>query len=537
MLDDLYMDRLETTLRCTHALSGLSVAELVEHSVRLREGVLTREGAFCALTGQFTGRSPKDKYIGRATYSANRVHWAPVNQPMDPQHFARLYDRVLRYIENASRPTFVGVGFVRAGSTHLPIRVVTERAWHNLFAKQLFLRPDETDNPEDKGPAGLAEFTILDFPSVKSIPRTDGTRSETCIAVSFEQRIILITGTEYAGEIKKSVFSVANGLYPELGLLPMHCSANESRDGQRSALFFGLSGTGKTTLSADPQRRLVGDDEHTWGADGVANIEGGCYAKCIHLTREHEPQIWDAIRFGTILENVDVDPHTRRSDYDSSKWTENTRAAYPVEFIAEAKPSGRTGHPQAVLFLTADATGVLPPIARLTREQAMYHFLSGYTSKLAGTERGVTEPEPTFSSCFGAPFLPLHPMTYAQLLGERLTEHDAVVYWVNTGWSGGAYGVGQRMQLAMTRRLVEAATSGELTEAEWDVEPVFGLAIPRSVTGVKTSLLNPANAWEDEEAYAHAARTLARQFRLNAERFRDHPEAAAVIATGGPLWE
>ncbi|MCY0874887.1 MAG: phosphoenolpyruvate carboxykinase (ATP) [Firmicutes bacterium] len=543
MIEALLAERLNTTLRCAHAYTNLSAAQLVEHSLRRREAVLTKDGAVAAQTGKFTGRSPKDKYIVQDDYTTSRVHFGAVNQPMDAATFHRLYERAIHHIESASSAPYVFSGFAGAGQVRWPIRVITEYAWHSLFSHQLFIRPTPVEARQMTSDSLPDAWTIIDLPSVKANPVTDGTHSDTCIAISFTERTVLLLNTEYAGEIKKSVFTIINALCPEQGLLPMHCSANVEPGGSNPALFFGLSGTGKTTLSADPSRRLIGDDEHIWERDGIANVEGGCYAKCLHLTREHEPQIWSAIRFGTVLENVDVDPDTREVDFASARLTENTRAAYPIEYIEGAVIPGIAGHPRTIIFLTADASGVLPPIARLSKAQAMYHYLAGYTSKLAGTERGVTNPEATFSACFGAPFLPLHPTIYAKLLGDLLDRYDARVYLVNTGWTGGPYGVGQRMPLAITRQLVQAALSGNLGAAlDWEHEPVFGLAVPKAGTHftehfpeIPTQLLTPRLTWADPEAYDVAARALVERFRAAMQTYAGYNAFDAIVQDGGPL--
>lgn len=543
MIEALFTERLDTILRCVRSYTNLPAAQLVEHSVRRREAELTQEGALCAHTGTFTGRSPKDKYIVRDAYSASRVHFGKVNQPMDEMTFARLYEKALHHIESATSTTYVFSGFAGARQARWPIRVVTEFAWHSLFAHQLFIRPTTQEAEQIAAGALPAAWTVIDLPSVTADPTVHGTHSETCIAISFAQRIVLILGTEYAGEIKKSIFTVINALCPEQGLLPMHCSANVEADGSNPALFFGLSGTGKTTLSTDPFRRLIGDDEHIWESEGIANVEGGCYAKCLHLSAASEPQIWSAIRFGTVLENVDVDQKTREANFASARLTENTRAAYPVEYIEGAVIPGVGDHPRTIIFLTADASGVLPPIARLTKAQAMYHYLAGYTSKLAGTERGVTEPESTFSACFGAPFLPLHPTVYARLLGDLLDRHEAAVYLVNTGWTGGPYGVGQRMPLIVTRKLVQAALSGDLNEhVRWEQEGIFGLAIPCAQSGdwstlfpdIPSTLLAPRNTWLDPEAYDAAAKKLAERFSLAMHAFGGDPAFDLILREGGP---
>ncbi len=494
---------------------NLGPARLIEEALHRGEGMLTSGGALVVRTGQFTGRSPKDKYIVRDPDTEALVDWGPVNQPMSEEQFERLYDRMLTFWQG--QEVFVQDCFAGADPAYtLPIRVVTQRAWHALFARQLFIRPD----PERTG-EHVPDFTVLFAPSFYADPEKDGTNSKTCIAINFRKRVVLIGGTEYAGEMKKSIFSVLNHLLPLRGVLPMHCSANVGADG-RVALFFGLSGTGKTTLSADPRRRLVGDDEHGWSDDGIFNFEGGCYAKCIKLSKDKEPQIWDAIRFGTVLENVVVDPGRRRVDFDSDEITENTRAAYQVEFIENALIPGLAGHPSHVLLLTADAFGVLPPISRLTVEQAMYHFLSGYTAKVAGTERGLGKaPAATFSACFAAPFLPQRPQVYAEMLGEKLRRHKVTCFLVNTGWIGGPYGVGERMNLQYTRAMVNAALDGKLDHVPTVEHPVFRLAVPKMVPDVPAELLDPRGMWRDKDAYDRASEDLSARFRSNFEKFGD----------------
>ncbi len=474
---------------CRHGIAdfeiahwNLGAAQLIEKSLQRQESLLASDGALVVETGEYTGRSPKDKYIVREPDTEASVDWGSVNQPMPAQIFDQIYARLMKSLESGE--LFVQDCFAGADADYsLPIRVVTQRAWHALFARQLFIRPDREKTEEH-----VPEFTVFFAPDFSASPENDGTRSKTCIAINFKKRAVIIAGTEYAGEVKKSIFTVLNYLLPARRVFPMHCSANVGADG-RVALFFGLSGTGKTTLSADPGRRLIGDDEHGWSAQGVFNFEGGCYAKCIRLSREKEPQIWNAIRFGTVLENVVMDPATRRLDFDSEALTENTRAAYPIEFIEDAVIPGVGGHPSHILFLTADAFGVLPPISRLNPEQAMYHFLSGYTAKLAGTERGLGgEPQATFSACFGAPFLPRRPMEYAKMLGERMREHDVKCYLVNTGWVGGAAGVGHRMVLQYTRAMVGAAVHGELDGVETRPHPVFEVGVPVECPGVPSEI-------------------------------------------------
>ncbi|MDN5347130.1 MAG: phosphoenolpyruvate carboxykinase [Clostridia bacterium] len=491
---------------------NLPVARLIEMALARGEGILTPSGALNVRTGKYTGRSPKDKFIVDTPGVHEKIAWGSVNRPISKEKFDRLYARLTAYLQR--RDLFIFDGFCGADPRYrLSIRVINEFAWQNLFARQLFLRP----TPEELE-SHLPEFTVISAPGFRATPELDGTRSEAFIILNFEKRVVIIGGTSYAGEIKKSMFTAMNYLLPQKGVLPMHCSANVGRDGG-VALFFGLSGTGKTTLSADPDRFLIGDDEHGWTDDGIFNLEGGCYAKCIRLSRENEPQIWEAIRFGAVLENVVVDPETRVVDFDSDTLTENTRAAYPVDFIPGAVIPGVGGHPKTIIFLTADAFGVLPPIAKLTPEQAMYHFLSGYTSKLAGTERGITEPEATFSACFGAPFLPLPPTVYAQMLGERIQRHRTKIYLVNTGWSGGAYGVGHRINLKFTRAMVRAALDGSLEKVEYRPHPVFKILMPVSCPGVPAEILDPRQTWEDKEAYDRAAWELAGRFCRNFARF------------------
>jgi phosphoenolpyruvate carboxykinase (ATP) len=491
---------------------NLAPAALCEHAVRRKEGILTSLGAFAAFTGARTGRSPKDKFIVREPSVEAHINWGPVNQPVSPATFAHLRDLVTAYLQN--RELFVFDGFAAADPKHrISLRVVSEKAWHNLFARCLFRRPT---------PAELQSFTpqwtVLHAPDFHPDPARDGTNSEVMVAISFEQKLVVAAGPHYAGEIKKSIFTILNYLLPRAGVLSMHCSANVGAGGD-VALFFGLSGTGKTTLSADPERRLIGDDEHGWGDEGVFNIEGGCYAKTIKLSREKEPQIYDAIRFGCVLENVPIDPFTRVPDFDSAVFTENTRAAYPIDFIPGHEASGRGGHPANIFFLTCDAFGVLPPIARLSPDQAMQQFLCGYTAKLAGTETGVTEPGATFSTCFGAPFMPLPPKVYGNMLKERMQRFHVPVYLVNTGWSGGGVGVGSRMKLAWTRTLLKAAMTGALKNVPFATDPVFGLSVPTACPDVPSEVLMPRNTWTDRAAYDATAAKLKGMFDAEAKKY------------------
>jgi phosphoenolpyruvate carboxykinase (ATP) len=504
---------------------NLHPAFLVEHALRRGEARLAANGALVAETGQRTGRSPKDKFLVKDQTTAQPVQWGAVNQPIEPERFDALFRRVVAYLEQKPE-LFVQDLYAGADPRYrLPIRVINELAWHNLFVHQLFVRPslEELASHEPR-------FYVVAAPEFQADPERDGVNSAAFILGDFTRRIILIGGTRYAGEMKKSIFGVMNFLLPAQGVFPMHCSANVDAKGN-AALFFGLSGTGKTTLSADHERRLIGDDEHGWSKDGIFNFEGGCYAKCIRLSQKNEPQIWDALRFGSVLENVILDPVTRAPDYNDDSITENTRAAYPVDYIENAVIPGVGGHPTEVVFLTADAFGVLPPISRLTPEQAMYHFLSGYTARVAGTEAGVgSEPQATFSTCFGAPFLPLAPKVYAGMLGERLKQHNAQCWLVNTGWQGGKYGTGKRMNLPYTRAMVRAAVDGRLEKAEFETEPAFGLSIPKSCPDVPDEILNPRNSWKDKQEYDSTAADLAERFARNFEKF-DAPEE---VRNAGP---
>ncbi|HOB39849.1 phosphoenolpyruvate carboxykinase (ATP) [Candidatus Darwinibacter acetoxidans] len=501
--------RLAAVLNRPSTRFNLSAPQLVEAALRRGEGRLSSTGAFSTTTGKYTGRSPNDKFIVEDEVTRDTVAWGKVNVPFSEEKFHKIYDLVLDFLEQRDE-LFVFDGYVGAHPDHsMPLRVINQYAWQNLFARQLFIRP-----PREALQGHEPQFTVIAVPGLQAVPERDGTNSEAFVIVSFKERVVLIGGTAYAGEIKKSIFTVMNYLLPRDGVLSMHCSANVGADG-RTALFFGLSGTGKTTLSADPQRRLVGDDEHGWSEGGIFNLEGGCYAKCINLSREHEPQIWDAIRFGAVLENVVLDPHEHIADYADGSLTENTRCAYPLDYIPGRVDPSIAGHPTAVVFLTADAFGVLPPISILEDEQIMYHFISGYTSKLAGTERGIKEPEATFSACFGEPFLPLSPLKYAEMLKERVNKHGAKVFLINTGWSGGPYGVGQRISLKHTRRMVTAALSGELDHVETRLDPIFGFKVPVSCPDVPSEILDPKKTWDDPAAYDAKARELAKAFQAN----------------------
>jgi phosphoenolpyruvate carboxykinase (ATP) len=492
---------------------NLGTAQLVEKAIQRREGLLASGGGLVVRTGDQTGRSPRDKFVVRDAGTENTVNWGSVNQPFLPEQFDRLYGKLLAYLQ--ARDLFVQDCYAGADPQYqIPIRVITELAWHNLFARQLFVRahPERTDSH-------VPQFTVIDAPGFRAEAADDGTNSDVFVIINFSKKLVIIGGTQYAGEMKKAIFSVLNYYLPTQDVLPMHCSANIGTDNE-TALFFGLSGTGKTTLSADPARRLIGDDEHGWAPSGIFNFEGGCYAKCIRLRRETEPQIWDAIRFGTVLENVAVDSELRLLDYDDTTFTENTRAAYPVTFIDNAVVPGLGGHPKNIIFLTCDAFGVLPPLSRLSPDQAMFHFLNGYTAKVAGTERGLgKEPEATFSSCFGSPFLPRNPEVYAEMLGRKMTQQGSACWLINTGWSGGPYGVGNRMSLPITRALVTEALSGSLAKADYRIDPVFKVQVPVACPNVDSKALDPRATWSDPKAYDKAAADLAARFRKNFSKF------------------
>jgi phosphoenolpyruvate carboxykinase (ATP) len=503
-----------------------TTSQLYTHALTGGEAALAESGPLVVDTGRFTGRSPKDKFVVREPGSEDRIWWGDVNHELSEEHFEGLRGKVVAHLERQER-LYVVDAFVGADPAHrLGVRVITAHPYHALFSKTMFIDPTP-EELEDFRP----DVVILHEPEVEADPEQDGTRTATFVALHPSRREVVIGGTFYAGEIKKSVFTVMNDLLPLEGVLPMHCSANVSRDETSVAIFFGLSGTGKTTLSADADRMLIGDDEHGWGDEGVFNFEGGCYAKTIRLSPDAEPEIWKAAHsFGTVLENVSVD-EAGVLDLDDDSKTENTRAAYKLEEIANALPTKQAGHPDAVVFLTADAFGVLPPIARLDREQALFYFLSGYTSKLAGTELGVTEPQPTFSTCFGAPFLPQPPTAYAELLGRKLDEHGSAVWLINTGWTGGPFGEGHRMPIQATRALLHAVLDGTLADVDFRDDPVFGFAVPVHAPGVDESLLDPRSTWADPEAYDRKARELAEKFR---ENFAKHDDAADEVVAAGP---
>lgn len=508
---------------------NLSPAVLYEEAIRRGEASLAAEGPLVAITGQHTGRAPNDKFVVREPSSEHQVHWGAVNRPIDEAQFETIHREMLAYLEG--RDLFVLDAWAGADPAYrMPIRAVTEFAWHNLFARNMFIPETDPSAQATHEPV----FTVIDAPTFKADPARHGTRSEVFVLVHFGRKLVLIGGTHYAGEIKKSIFSVLNYTLPLQGVLPMHCSANIGEKGD-TALFFGLSGTGKTTLSSDPHRQLIGDDEHGWSDTGVFNFEGGCYAKVIKLSAEAEPQIFATTRrFGTILENVVTDPASRALDLDDARYTENTRASYPLTFIDNAELSGHGGHPQNVIMLTADAYGVLPPIARLSPEGAMYHFLSGYTAKVAGTEKGVTEPKAAFSTGFGAPFLPLNPNVYARMLGEKIARHDVRVWLVNTGWTGGPYGSGRRMKIAYTRAMITAALTGQLDAVGYRTHPVFNLEMPTACPGVPADVLDPRSTWTDAAQYDAQAVRLAGMFVENFRKFeQDVPPAVKAAGPRG----
>ncbi|MGQ9805908.1 MAG: phosphoenolpyruvate carboxykinase (ATP) [Chlorobiales bacterium] len=502
---------------------NLSVNHLIEFAIRNGEGHLSNTGALVVKTGKKTGRSANDKFIVKEPTSQEKIWWEN-NKPFEPAHFDALHQKVLRYL--SEREFFVQDVFVGADKTYgLKVRVMTEFAWHSAFAKALFIRPtaEELTNFSP-------DFTVIDVPNFKANPEQDHTLSETFVVLNFEKKIVLIGGTGYAGEIKKSVFTIMNYLMPLRGVLSMHCSANVGTNGD-SAVFFGLSGTGKTTLSADPSRGLIGDDEHCWSETSIFNIEGGCYAKCINLSRENEPLIYDAIRYGAIVENVVMNEQTRAINFSDDSLTENTRCAYPIDFIPNAVLPSVGPKPKNIVFLTCDAFGVLPPISRLSPAQAMYHFLLGYTAKVAGTEIGIKEPTMTFSACFGAPFLPLHPTEYAKFLGEKIAKENVRVWLVNTGWSGGGIGVGKRMKIAHTRAMVNAALDSKLDHVDYVEDPIFKVSVPTTCPNVPSEVLIPKNTWADKEAYDQKALWLAKEFVKNFKKYEafatDEIKAAA----------
>ncbi|HWJ71486.1 MAG TPA: phosphoenolpyruvate carboxykinase [Sphingobium sp.] len=507
---------------------NLLTAPLVEAALRNGEGSLAKEGPLVVETGMHTGRAAKDKFIVRDATTEETIGWGKVNVAMSPAHFATLKADFLAAL-GEKKQLYVADLYGGSQPEHrVKVRIINELAWHNLFIRTLLVRPER-----DELAAFVPEYTIIDLPSFRADPARHGCRSETVIAVNFTEKLILIGGTAYAGEMKKSVFGILNYLLPVKGIMPMHCSANIGPNGD-TAVFFGLSGTGKTTLSADASRTLIGDDEHGWSDTAVFNFEGGCYAKMINLSAEAEPEIYEATRrFGTVLENVVIDPVTREPDFADNSLAENSRGSYPIDFIPNASSDNLGPVPQNIIFLTADAYGVLPPISRLTPDEAMYHFLSGYTARVAGTEIGVTEPSATFSTCFGAPFMPRKPSVYGNLLKERIAKGGVRCWLVNTGWTGGKYGVGSRMPIRVTRALLNAALDGSLNDAEFRIDPNFGFEVPVAVAGVDSQILNPRETWADKAAFDETARTLVRQFVENFAQFEDDVDASVRDVMAG----
>ncbi len=505
---------------------NLHTSALYEEAIRRHEGIIAHLGPLVVRTGHHTGRSPNDKFLVKEPTSEQHIWWGKINRPFAEDRFNELHRRLVSYLQ--MKDVFVQDSWAGADPDYrLPIRIITEYAWHSLFARNMFIQATPEELVRHR-----PEFTVIDCPRFHAIPEVDGTNSEVFIIINFAKKMVIIGGSSYAGEIKKSIFTVMNYLLPFRRVMPMHCSANIGANGD-VALFFGLSGTGKTTLSADSSRTLIGDDEHGWSDNGIFNFEGGCYAKMIRLSKEAEPEIYEtARRFGTILENVVLNSVTRRLDLNDDSLTENTRGAYPISHIPNASPTGRGGHPKDIIFLTADAFGVMPPIAKLTPEQTMYHFLSGYTAKVAGTEKGVTEPQATFSACFGAPFMAHHPTVYAKMLGERIAEQKVNCWLVNTGWSGGPYGVGQRMKIAYTRAMINAALNGKLAHAEFKPDSIFGFQVPTACPDVPTEVLTPRNTWSDPQAYDEQAQKLAGMFEDNFKQFAE--QASAEVKAAGP---
>lgn len=496
----------------------LPVSELIERALLAKEGMLSETGALLVNTGKFTGRAPNDRFIVDTPDVHDQIDWGKANLPLPVDTFKRMFEKAKAYI--ADKNLYVFDGFSGADDRFaLKVRFINELASQNLFVHQMFIRPTDAQLKNFS-----PEFTVISVPHLKLEGAKDGVNSEAAVILNLQEKIVLVFGTQYSGEMKKSIFSVMNYMMPERKVFPMHCSSNVGKDG-KSALFFGLSGTGKTTLSADPDRYLIGDDEHGWSEEGVFNFEGGCYAKAIKLSKQNEPEIWDAIRFGALAENIVMDEATRRFDYDDDRITENSRVAYPVDFIPNADLSGKAPYPNTVIFLTADAFGVMPPIAKLTPEQAQYHFISGYTSKLAGTEQGVTEPQAAFSRCFGAPFMPRPVSVYAKMLTERIEAQGknktVNVYLINTGWQGGPYGVGSRVSIPHTRAMVTAALEGTLEAEEFEPHPIFNVLVPKACVGVPAEILNPRTSWKDKAAYDTQAAKLAAMFVENFKQFKD----------------
>jgi phosphoenolpyruvate carboxykinase (ATP) len=503
---------------------NLSVEKLVEIAVQKNEGLVTSTGSLSVKTGKYTGRSPDDRFIVFDDLTHDKIHWGKVNKRIPTETFEKLSQKMKKYVDG--KELYIFDGFVGADvENRSSIRVITDHAWQSLFVHQLFIRPSATELESHE-----PEFTVMCINDFEAIPEVDGTSSNAFILIDLSKKLVLIGATNYAGEIKKSIFSVMNFILPSMEVFPMHCSANVGRDGD-TVLFFGLSGTGKTSLSADPQRMLIGDDEHGWSDKGIFNFEGGCYAKCINLKEKHEPQIWNAIKNGAVLENVVINKELLKPDFDDGSLTENTRAAYPLDYIPGAVIPSVGGNPKVIIFLTADAMGVLPPLSKLSKDSAMFHFMSGYTSKLAGTERGVKEPKATFSKCFGAPFMPRPASVYAEMLGEKISKHNTSVYLINTGWSGGPYGVGERIKIEYSRAMVTAALNGSLDIVKFSHNDIFNLDVPTECPNVPSEVLEPRNTWVDKDAYDLSAKKLAQMFVDNFKKFENVSEE---IRLAGP---
>ena len=522
------MEDFLSKIKSKNVYSNLSPAILVEEAVKRNEGMLTETGALLVKTGKYTGRSPKDKFIVDSDGVHSKIAWGSVNMPTSRETFDKIRDQIIDYLNG--KDVFVFDGFAGADTKHRrKFRIINELASQNLFIHQLLIRP----NADELKSFGMPDWTILAAPGLKLDAKALNINSEAAIMIDYEKNTAIIAGSAYSGEIKKTVFSIMNYVMPmEDNILPMHCSSNMDPETHETAVFFGLSGTGKTTLSADPNRKLIGDDEHGWSDDGVFNFEGGCYAKCIDLKEENEPEIYHAIKFGSLVENVVMDEKTRKCDYSDGSITENTRVGYPVEYISNSQIPGVGGIPKVVIFLTADAFGVLPPISRLDKNAAMYHFVTGFTSKLAGTERGITEPQPTFSTLFGEPFMPLPAEKYAEMLGERLEKYNTKVYLVNTGWTGGPYGVGSRMKLKYTRAMVTAALNGSIEKTDFIHDEIFNVDIPKEISDCPSDILNPKDTWKDKNAYDEQAKKLAKMFKDNFEK--KYPDMPDNIKSAGP---
>ena len=517
-------------INSTAVYRNLSPADLIEKALQRGEGTLSETGALVVTTGKYTGRSPDDKFVVDTPGIHNSIAWGKVNKPISKEKFDMIYQKLISYLQN--REIFIFDGIAGADpSCRKKFRIINELASQNLFIHQLLIRPTE----DEFANYGKEDFTIIAAPGFHCNPLTDGVNSEAAIIINYEEKKAIICGSQYSGEMKKSVFCVMNFIMPSLDVLPMHCSANMDPETGSTAIFFGLSGTGKTTLSTDPNRLLIGDDEHGWSDHGIFNFEGGCYAKCINLKEKNEPEIFHAIKFGSLVENVVMDPVTRKLDFFDKSLTENTRVGYPIDYISNARVPGIGRIPNVIIFLTADAFGVLPPISKLSHEAAMYHFITGFTSKLAGTERGITEPQPTFSTCFGEPFMPLNPIVYSEMLGEKISKYNTKVYLINTGWSGGPYGIGKRIKLKYTRAMVNAALDGSLDNVDYIHDDIFNVEVPQFCPNVPNEIINPVESWKDKDAYTTYAKKLAKMFKDNFTK--KYPNIGQHIANAGPRYD